>query len=541
MSTSKLPRTPLPGARKALLLVCMTQAMSLLDRQILAILAPAIKADLDIGDAEMGLLYGTVFALFYALFSLPVGRLADGWFRTRLLGICLVLWSAATALAGFATSFAMLALSRLGVGIGEAATQPAGTSLVYDYWPRHRRGFVMAVMAASIVIGIGGSIILGGVAADWWNGLGSGDEPLYGLSGWQFAFLVAAAPGFVLAYFVYRLQEPPRGTMDGIATPDDPRPFAASTEVLTSVLPLSNWLTLRRLGAGARPFRANLLALAVIVVAAVIATTLANRFLPRPDLQLGVFSIDPHALQWTIVGFGVFVIFNLFQAMKLSDRQAYDVITRSPTLIMVMAVGALQSVINYGSMGFTPLFIIDTYGLSMRDTALTFGLIATVVGIVGPMISGPLADRMQASFPGRGRAYVALFALGVSPLVSLWAYSADDLTSFYTRWIVYSLVLTGWLPPLYSILFEQVLPRIRGITTSVYLMAMTIVGLGTGPYLVGMVSDATGDLGFAIKSINLVGPIIVVLLLVVAGRAQRDEDGLLERAGLTDGGSKATI
>ena len=110
------------GGWYALVLVALTNAMSLLDRQILAILAPAIKHDLGVGDAEMGLLYGTVFALFYALFSLPVGRLADGWTRTRLLGISLVLWSAATGLGGLATSFALLALSRLGVGIGEAAT-----------------------------------------------------------------------------------------------------------------------------------------------------------------------------------------------------------------------------------------------------------------------------------------------------------------------------------------------------------------------------------------------------------------------------------
>ena len=70
----------------ALTLVAAAQGLSLLDRQILSILAPNIQAHLGIGPAEMGLLYGTMFALFYALFSLPLGRLADGWIRTRLLG-----------------------------------------------------------------------------------------------------------------------------------------------------------------------------------------------------------------------------------------------------------------------------------------------------------------------------------------------------------------------------------------------------------------------------------------------------------------------
>lgn len=530
MSRGVFPRTPLEGARYALLLVCLTQAISLLDRQVLAILAPAIKADLGIGDAEMGLLYGTVFALFYALFSLPLGRLADGWYRTKLLGLCLMFWSAATALAGIATTFAVLALSRLGVGIGEAAAQPAGTSLLYDFWPRHRRGFVMAVMAASIAAGLGGSIVLGGVAADWWDNLHAGQGSTFGLAGWQFAFFVASAPGFILAIFVYRLREPPRGTMDGIETPPDPRPFGASFDVLTSVLPFTNWLTLRRLGAMRSVWAANVVALIGIVVVMALFAMAAEAFSPRPDLHLGAVSVSPHVLQWAVAGFGIFVLFNLFQGMKLSDPQAYNVITRSPTLIMVMSVGALQMIINYGIMGFTPLFIIETYGLSMRDTAMTFGLLAAAIGIIGPMITGPLADWMQERIPGKGRAYVTLFALGVSPLISLLTYSADNPTTFYVCFIFYGLILTGWLPPLYSIMFEQVLPRLRGITTSVYLMAMTIIGLGTGPYLVGMISDAVGDLGIAIKSINLVAPAIIVLLLVIARRAQRDEDALLERA-----------
>ena len=94
-------RTPLTHtAGYALALVALANAISLLDRNILAILAPRIKHDLDIGDAEMGLLYGTVFALFYALFSLPLGRLADGWVRTRLLAIALAFWSLATGARG---------------------------------------------------------------------------------------------------------------------------------------------------------------------------------------------------------------------------------------------------------------------------------------------------------------------------------------------------------------------------------------------------------------------------------------------------------
>jgi MFS transporter, Spinster family, sphingosine-1-phosphate transporter len=524
------------GAYYALALVSLTQAMSLLDRQILAILAPAIKADLKIGDAEMGLLFGTVFALFYALFSLPLGRLADGWTRTKLLAICLVLWSLATGLAGFASSFALLVLSRLGVGVGEAATQPAGISLVSDYWPKHRRGFVMAVMASAIAVGIGGSLILGGVAAGWWDATYAGST----LRGWQFAFFVAAAPGFILAAFLWFLKEPERGAMDGIATPHDPHPFRASAQVLGAVVPGFNWLSLSRFKVTRKIWRDNFLWLAGIIAAMAALYMLTSHLSPRPALNFGAVVISPHLLQWGVIGFGLFVLVNFMQNMKITDEEAHRVIMRSPTLLMAFAVGTLQSVINYGMMAFNPSFLIKQYHLTMGEAALQFGLLAAVSGIVGPLLWGPLSDWLNKRFPGSGRAYVALFAMGVSPIMSFWVYHAPyalqsawyvpDANSFYWRFIPYSFVLTGWLPPLYAIMYDQVLPRMRGITTSTYLLAMTIIGLGCGPYIVGMISDTIGDLRTAMLFINAAAVPIVVLMLFIAKRAQRDEAGLLDRA-----------
>ncbi len=516
-----------PGAKYALAIVSLTQAMSLLDRNILAILAPQIKADLNIGNAEMGLLYGTVFALFYALFSLPVGRLADGWFRNRLLAISITFWSIATGMAAFASGFAMLALSRLGVGIGEAATQPAGTSLVYDYWPKERRGFAMAVMAAAIALGLGGSSILGGFAADWW----SRTNPDSALRGWQFAFIVAAAPGFILAVLLWRLREPERGMMDGIPTPVDPAPFAASGGVLASVLPGLNWVTFVRRGASLRHWVINLCALAGIVLLMVMATRAATAFSPRPPLELGGLSINPHALQWAVVGFGLIVIVNLLQGLSLSDRPAFAVITRSPALIMAMAIGALQTMINYGIMGFTPSYLMAQFKLSPSQVGLSFGLLSAAIGIVGPMITGPLSDRINLRWPGSGRVWVTLFSLGLSPLIALWVYAAPDSTAFYTRFVIYSIVLTGWLPPLYALMYDQVLPRMRGIMTSLYLILTTILGLGIGPYVVGLIADAKGgQLAPAILSINWVAPLIIMLLIGLGLRVQRDESGLMQRA-----------
>ena len=69
----------------ALVLFVIVYVFNFIDRQIVSILAESIKADLKLDDGQIGFLYGTAFAVFYALFGLPLGRLADSWYRGRLM------------------------------------------------------------------------------------------------------------------------------------------------------------------------------------------------------------------------------------------------------------------------------------------------------------------------------------------------------------------------------------------------------------------------------------------------------------------------
>ena len=92
-------------AKYVLVVLVIVYIFNFIDRQILSILAEDIKADLGISDAEIGFLYGTAFAVFYAVFGLPLGRLADTWVRKSLISIRLLFWSAMTALSGTARSF----------------------------------------------------------------------------------------------------------------------------------------------------------------------------------------------------------------------------------------------------------------------------------------------------------------------------------------------------------------------------------------------------------------------------------------------------
>jgi MFS family permease len=514
----------------ALTLVSCAQAMSLLDRQILSILATNIREDLGIGDAELGLLYGTVFALFYALFSLPLGRLVDGWTRTKLLAICLAVWSFFAGLAAFAGGFALLAISRLGVGIGEGATQPAANSIIFDTFPKSRRGIGMAGLGIGLALGLGLSMTLGGVVAEWWDVRYAGDNAPMGFAGWQFAFIVASLPGFPLAYLIYRLKEPVRGAMDGIVTKPDPAPFKASANVLGSVVPGSNWFYLWRRDAGRDQWVTNLVGLAIILAGAYALVSLTQSYSPRPALDIYGLQLDPHVLQWGVAAFGAFVVLNLFQSFKLTDLAAYKVIL-SPSLILLMMVGGLQTAINYGVMGFTPSLLIRDFGLTPAQAGVQFGLLAAALGMIGPIIAGPLSDFLAGRMGQRGMVWLVLAALAISPFFGIWTYSSETTGDFYLRFIIYSLILTLWLPPAYALMLGLVLPRMRGITFSTYMIIQTLLGLGLGPYFVGIISDQNGgDLGNAIISVNVVCPFIVVLLFIVLWRFRKDEASILDRA-----------
>src|SRR5664279_5504664 len=124
--------------RYVLFVLVLVYVFNFLDRQIVSILAERIKADLGVSDAQLGFLYGTVFAVFFAVFGIPLGRLADSWDRRRLIAWGAAFWSLMTVLSGLARGFGPLAFARLGVGAGEASAAPAAYSLLSDWFPRER-------------------------------------------------------------------------------------------------------------------------------------------------------------------------------------------------------------------------------------------------------------------------------------------------------------------------------------------------------------------------------------------------------------------
>ncbi len=515
----------------AMLLICLAQAISMMDRQILAILIPRIKADLHVGDAEMGMLYGTVFGVFYALFSLPLGRLADGWKRTKQLGLSIIGWSGMTALGGMASSFALLAISRLGVGVGEASVQPAGFSILSDVFPKKMRGTVGALMASAVAVGLGTAIWFGAGVAAWWDSLYPEGNGLFGLSSWQAAFVMAAIPGIIVGILMLRLPEPQRGLADGIVTKEDPHPFKESFRTFTVTLPGLVWLTMLKDKASTSAWLLNTLGGIAFVVIGVLMTDWTNslRDVNPVALQLGSLQLGGNAVQWSIIAFGSYVLLSWLQSLYKRDYVAFKLLT-SKTIIFMIGLAILQFVINYAIMAWTPAFLMNRFDKTSGEISAVYGGVIMTLGIIGPLIAGPLSDFLQRKWEN-GRVFVTVFAVTGSSLVVAWVYDADTLDGFYWRFVPYSLILTMWIPPLYASFMDLVLPRMRGTVMSFYMLTTTIFGMGLGPYATGLINDIQGKgLGSALVSLYWVAPLIILFGVLALVNFSHDSKTVVERA-----------
>ncbi len=526
---------PAQGRYRWYVLAVLTAALalSLLDRQILTILAGPIKADLGLSDAEVGLLYGTTFAVFYSLFGIPLGRVSDVWLRGRLMALGLVGWSAMTMFSGFAANLTQLVIARMGVGVGEATANSATYSLLSDYFPKEQRATAIALYSCGVSFGLGGSLWFGGSIVDLWHGwFGAGGAPL-GLKAWQAAFVIVGLPGFPVAALLWRVREPKRGAADGLVQANRQRPLPAFFAELLAILPPLTLANLAVLRAPRRTWIVHLLVLAAIAIAAVALIRFTNGIVPAAKrhvlFDIGGLVITGHTVQWTALGIGLYGVFSWAQSLKLRDAPAYALIFGSPAMLGLMGASSLNMILNYGLTSWAPFYAVTTYKLPLARVGLEMGFVAASAGLIGTYLGGVLADWARRHSP-RGRLYVSFVAMVGSVPIAPLMFAAPTLEIMMAWWLLLGTIVTAWLAGIAAATQELVLPRMRGTAAAALTLAMTMFGLGLGPYTVGLVSDVTGDLHFAILSIYAVMPLLVLCMIPAIRYVASTEANLVARA-----------
>jgi len=441
------------------------------DRSLMTILVEDIKLDFGITDAEIGFIFGTSISVFYALFSIPLGRLADVWNRKKLLVIGIGACGVMIAATGAAKSFAALAACRIGVGVGESSSGPAAISIVADIFPARWRATAMSIMASGANVGVGLGLFAGGYSLDAWN-TAYPDSTLapFGLKGWQASILFLALFGVLLSAVLATLKEPIRGQSDGLIIPPYPHPFRDTWEVMKTVMPGFSLLALWQLS-GVRAVRINL---TIAVVLSVIAYTLA-------ELTNG-------AAQWIALLFGVYCVASWLQAIAFRDAAMFAMIFKCKTLLYIFIGAAFFFFVNAGVLTWIAPLFQRVYSVSASEAGLAIGLGSVVGGLTGTVLGGVIADRLRR-FSERSGFFVMMAStllMGPSLLLVLMAESYHFAVAGFAFYIFFA---SMWYGVVLSLLSELLVPRMRATATAFYLIAITFTGFALGPYTVGLSSD----------------------------------------------------
>ncbi len=187
------------GASFAIVILFLINILNFYDRNVAGALVEPMRKEFHLNDTQVGLL-GTAFTVLYAIIGVPLGRVADLWSRKRLLAGGMLIWGILTALAAVVTSFGGLMISRLGVGVGEAACAPTATSWIGDLVAPAKRARALALFMLGVPVG--------GALSYFFSG------PIAQAYGWRTAMVIAAIPAFLLLPVLLFLDEPRRGASE---------------------------------------------------------------------------------------------------------------------------------------------------------------------------------------------------------------------------------------------------------------------------------------------------------------------------------------
>ena len=355
-----------------------------LDRYVLTILVVPIQQELHLSDTMMGFLLGPAFALVYTGLGIPVAYLADRYSRRTIIAVSLALWSAMTAASGLARTATQLAITRVGVGIGEAGGSAPAHSMISDYFPLERRAFAFGIFQQGVYIGQMLGLAVGGILVEW--------------IGWRETFFAVGLPGLGVAVILHwTVKDPKRGSFD-------PKPVVAQSEPAAGI------------------------------------------------------------------------------------REVFRTLWRRPSFRALMVGGGIASFAGTGFGFWLPVLFERVHDMSRMEVGLIFGPVMAVSGSAGAIMAGLITDRLGKRdqrflmwIPAASVFLSLPFLLGVC----LWPTSFGAIVFAIPSGILGG----GWAPAIYAAAQTLAPPRMRALAASLMILSITLVGMGAGPQVVGILND----------------------------------------------------
>lgn len=398
------------GARRyAMVILAVVYMFNFIDRQILAILLPAIRDEFQVSDAVLGFLVGPTFAIFYVTLGIPIARYADRANRRNLLAAAVAIWSGMTALSGMAMNIWQLMLARVGVGVGEAGCSPPAHSMIADYYPPEQRTTAMGFYTLGISSGIMVAYIAGGWFAESY--------------GWRNTLFIVGIPGLILALIVrLTVVEPTRGASER-------RQDSGSQPTMMDVV---------RFLATRHSFMHMGIAAGLSSFVGYSVVNFMPSFLVRSfDMGLANLGVWLGLIMGLAGGAGYFgggFLADLIGNQKRSRSLNFLALATVPALLSYAVVFLAPSAYLALSMLFLPTILSNFYLptvlaqsqslVSLRMRALTSALVLLIINLIGlacgPLLTGVLSDALNPAFGADSMRYSLLIVCAIMLPWSAW-------------------------------------------------------------------------------------------------------------------------
>ena len=450
-----------------------------------------VKHDLHISDAQLGWL-ASAYVIVLSVAALPLGVIGDLRSRRSVITWGVAVWSAATTAGGFVRRFWQLFICRALVGFGEAGYAPASQAIIAQYYKGRRRAFAIGVYSVGMA--------LGGVLGIWFGGV------IAEKYGWRWAFIWMGVPGLVLALLASRLRELDRR----------PPPPVIET--------LQHWW--RRGMQGVTYYVRPLVVCAGI--GAVVAGFLSLFEGIPSQFGTAVFGVGMSlGIAWTVWRLVPLAVRRTTEAGAVAAgafddfQNAAVLVLRTPTLIWVFLGGAMVTFAMNGLVAWAAAFMQRMHGLTVAEVGAQFGVWALTGGVLGALVGGRLADRLQQRWRG-GRVLTsgAGFVLGTPVCAALLL--VKDLHWFGPLLLATYFLYTWYNGPLAAVILDVVPPAVQASVLGAFVLFSHLAGDALAPPLIGSLSDRTGDLRTAMLLLPAVGLLGGLVLLISLKTVSRD-------------------
>ncbi|RYG97146.1 MAG: MFS transporter [Alphaproteobacteria bacterium] len=393
----------------------LISAFNYLDRSLLGLALPAIKAEMHVSDTALGLVSGFAFLLFYSLLGVPIAWLADHRNRRNIIAIGFAFWSLMTFFTGWAANIWQLGMARFLMGAGEACGLAPSNSMISDLFRKERRALAFSIFgAASSIAFIIFFPLLGYVGEEY---------------GWRQMFMVAGIPGVVLALvFFLTVREPARTGGTGRLAPEVDRQnivrtlrslFASRAYVYLLIASTLMGLNVFAASVWTPTMLERVHGLSIGTIASIVGPL--KGIFGLVGVLAGGFVIDRllvRSPRWRInlPALACIILAPVEVAFLLSDTEWI--------WMSAFAASAFLTFIHQG-----PLFALVSEVASSRTRAVAIATIVLFSGLlgqaVGPLVVGILNDQLSSTVGETAVRYSMLIIVVTAALAGVMIYLAE--------------------------------------------------------------------------------------------------------------------